>query len=244
MPSTGKLHIFLVFIIATVRLKDVGLIDLIFDKILFYVTLLTYFYVIDCLSITMFFKGFLTSYIQQCEPDQEDNKVPLIPALRKRREESGNLTTLKLQTVLHIEEQQVQKAALGEYSENLLTQFECDLMHTLQYHLHHHPPLVSTRTPSSSYVFYSSQPPPLPSSSSSTSAPHGDDLMCQNRLLIHIIVHLKVFMHNNHLLLFTYSMVSIHFLTFLCVVDNESLCPFMSTAAKQQPQNNIYVTIV
>ncbi|KHJ81011.1 hypothetical protein OESDEN_19307, partial [Oesophagostomum dentatum] len=50
---------------------------------------------------------------QQCEPDT--TKVPLIPALRRRREEaekSGNLTTLRMQTVLQIEPQQLQRAAL------------------------------------------------------------------------------------------------------------------------------------
>ncbi|KAL6726093.1 hypothetical protein Aduo_008100 [Ancylostoma duodenale] len=51
---------------------------------------------------------------QQCE-GESTTKVPLIPALRKRREEadrSSNLTTLRMQTVLQIEPQQVQRAAL------------------------------------------------------------------------------------------------------------------------------------
>lgn len=50
---------------------------------------------------------------QQCEPDV--GKTPLIPALRRRRDElekAGNLTTLRMQTVLEIEAQQVQRAAL------------------------------------------------------------------------------------------------------------------------------------
>ena len=52
--------------------------------------------------------------VQQCEPDGIDNKVPLIPALRLRRaQREGNLSTLKMQTVLQIEPQQVHKAALG-----------------------------------------------------------------------------------------------------------------------------------
>ncbi|KAK5968984.1 ZP domain-containing protein, partial [Trichostrongylus colubriformis] len=50
---------------------------------------------------------------QQCEPDA--GKAPLIPALRRRREEverNTTLATLKMQTVLEIEPQQVQRAAL------------------------------------------------------------------------------------------------------------------------------------
>ncbi|KAK6041563.1 hypothetical protein COOONC_20932 [Cooperia oncophora] len=50
---------------------------------------------------------------QQCEPDA--GKAPLIPALRRRREEverNTTLTTLRMQTVLEIEPQQVQRAAL------------------------------------------------------------------------------------------------------------------------------------
>ncbi|KAK6744915.1 hypothetical protein RB195_011561 [Necator americanus] len=50
---------------------------------------------------------------QQCEADS--TKLPLIPALRRRREEAErttNLTTLRMQTVLQIEPQQVQRAAL------------------------------------------------------------------------------------------------------------------------------------
>ncbi|KAK6014841.1 hypothetical protein OSTOST_19767, partial [Ostertagia ostertagi] len=50
---------------------------------------------------------------QQCEPDA--GKAPLIPALRRRREEvekNATLTTLRMQTVLEIEPQQVQRAAL------------------------------------------------------------------------------------------------------------------------------------
>ncbi|WKY02139.1 hypothetical protein Q1695_015840 [Nippostrongylus brasiliensis] len=49
----------------------------------------------------------------QCESDAP--KTPLIPALRRRREEmekTGNLSTLRMQTVLEIEPQQVQRAAL------------------------------------------------------------------------------------------------------------------------------------
>uniref|UniRef100_A0A7I4YBL0 ZP domain-containing protein n=1 Tax=Haemonchus contortus TaxID=6289 RepID=A0A7I4YBL0_HAECO len=49
---------------------------------------------------------------QQCEPNA--GKAPLIPALRRRREEmerNATLTTLKMQTVLEIEPQQVQRAA-------------------------------------------------------------------------------------------------------------------------------------
>ncbi|CAD6199353.1 unnamed protein product [Caenorhabditis auriculariae] len=48
---------------------------------------------------------------QQCEPDDEAEKVPLIPALRKRRDER-KLATLHLQTVLEIEPQSASKAAL------------------------------------------------------------------------------------------------------------------------------------
>ncbi|VDO38327.1 unnamed protein product [Haemonchus placei] len=54
---------------------------------------------------------------QQCEPNA--GKAPLIPALRRRREEmerNATLTTLKMQTVLEIEPQQVQRAALGRFS--------------------------------------------------------------------------------------------------------------------------------
>ncbi|VDL71834.1 unnamed protein product [Nippostrongylus brasiliensis] len=52
----------------------------------------------------------------QCESDA--TKTPLIPALRRRREEmekTGNLSTLRMQTVLEIEPQQVQRAALGGF---------------------------------------------------------------------------------------------------------------------------------
>ncbi|KAJ1349469.1 hypothetical protein KIN20_005042 [Parelaphostrongylus tenuis] len=52
---------------------------------------------------------------QQCDTDT--GKTLLIPALRRRREEaerSGSLKALRMQTVLQIEPQQIQKAALGE----------------------------------------------------------------------------------------------------------------------------------
>ncbi|KAK6029922.1 hypothetical protein OSTOST_03955, partial [Ostertagia ostertagi] len=54
-----------------------------------------------------------SNLFQQCEPDA--GKAPLIPALRRRREEvekNATLTTLRMQTVLEIEPQQVQRAAL------------------------------------------------------------------------------------------------------------------------------------
>ncbi|CAJ0596842.1 unnamed protein product [Cylicocyclus nassatus] len=59
---------------------------------------------------------------QQCEPETTSTKVPMVPALRRRREETertGNLTTLRMQTVLQIEPQQVQRAALVSAQRNL-----------------------------------------------------------------------------------------------------------------------------
>ncbi|CAI4228821.1 unnamed protein product [Auanema sp. JU1783] len=59
---------------------------------------------------------------EQCEPEKEENKIPLIPAARRRRQQhEDNLKTLRLQTVLHIEEQQFQKAALVSAEEPAAT---------------------------------------------------------------------------------------------------------------------------